>query len=763
MAEGGKTVVNQQEQDIGHAVESDGGARQEGACSGSGTFVLRIQIPKIGQRQKEKITITISPGAPGLQLFKEISRLAGIEVKNMRLIFKGKELKMDQTLKEQNVKANVLIMLSLVNTYEREETHSLSRIRRGAELLAKQDEDFEKPYLKIVNHKGEIIEIPKEQHVMILTALILHEKGRSDMKKAKYKEALEFLKLAELEFRKCDQVQLNSIDNYGVLNLDACWCYLKLRDIEQLKDAKERLENAQRYFTNCFGENEERLQQLEDDSGRHKILFLRLYVLRGVYFYHRHMMKDALSDLTEAETQLDALRLDDFDVVCLANEGFTTREARFGLRATGGDIEKAKLYINKKRERAQQQRREADERREQLRSRAQAAGGQLQQRARQQRSEADERREQLSRTNNTAQAVTDVNRVAEQGNQVSSLNTNPSRPVDTLTPPGTLTSPAPTSPPPGAPDNSENNVNLEDILSFLHLDDDDYIDVTLEDEEALIQEYLAKLKNNDKVLDEDTPPAPKKPKAAVVINDTPKDTESSSEDGKEELPADTPPCDPDKDSTSVSPSPNPPSAEIQIDPTPGPDNQSKTIENPPLTNEPEPTDNPDQTENDAKQNEEEVEAEVKMVPEELPADTPPCDPHKDSTSVSPSPNPPSAEIQIDPTPGPDNQSKTIENPPLTNEPEPTDNPDQTENDAKQNEEEVEAEVKMVYEDLSTDTSLCNPDQTNNGQNSNEVPKQAKVDHKMAEAEDILSCGCGCVAILFLCFSLFIYRMWSTTR
>ncbi|GCB81109.1 hypothetical protein scyTo_0022459, partial [Scyliorhinus torazame] len=95
-------------------------------------------------------------------------------------------------------------------------------------------------------------------------------------------------------------------------------------------------------------------------------------------------------------------------------------------------------------------------------------------------------------------------------------------------------------------------------------------------------------------------------------------------------------------------------------------------------------------------------------------------------------------IQIDPTPGPDNQSKTIENPPLTNEPEPTDNPDQTENDAKQNEEEVEAEVKMVYEDLSTDTSLCNPDQTNNGQNSNEVPKQAKVDHKMAEAEDILS-------------------------
>ncbi|GCB79257.1 hypothetical protein scyTo_0018730, partial [Scyliorhinus torazame] len=433
-----------------------------------------------------------------------ISRLAGIKVKNMRLIFKGKELKMDQTLKEQNVKANVLIMLSLVNTYEREETHSLSRIRRGAELLAKQDEDFEKPYLKIVNHKGEIIEIPKEQHVMILTALILHEKGRSDMKKAKYKEALEFLKLAELEFRKCDQVQLNSIDNYGVLNLDACWCYLKLRDIEQLKDAKERLENAQRYFTNCFGENEERLQQLEDDSGRHKILFLRLYVLRGVYFYHRHMMKDALSDLTEAETQLDALRLDDFDVVCLANEGFTTREARFGLRATGGDIEKAKLYINKKRERA-----------------------------RQQRSEADERREQLSRTNNTAQAVTDVNRVAEQGNQVSSLNTNPSRPVDTLTPPGTLTSPAPTSPPPGAPDNSENNVNLEDILSFLHLDDDDYIDVTLEDEEALIQEYLAKLKNNDKVLDEDTPPAPKKPKAAVVINDTPKDTESSSEDGKE--------------------------------------------------------------------------------------------------------------------------------------------------------------------------------------------------------------------------------------
>ncbi|XP_038654377.1 NEDD8 ultimate buster 1-like isoform X2 [Scyliorhinus canicula] len=674
MAEGGQTVVNQQEQDIGHAVESDMGMRQEGACSGSGNLVLRIQITKIRQdnseRRTEKIKITISPDAPGHQLFKEISnRLADIEVKNMRLIFKGKKLKMDQTLKEQNVKNNVLIMLNLVNPDEREETQHLSSIRRGAELLAKQDEDFEKPYLKIVDHKGEIIEIPEEQRVVILTALILHEKGRSMMKEAMYKEALEFLNLAELEFRECDEVQLNSIDNYGVLNLDICWCYLGLRDIERLQEAEKRLENAQRYFTNCFGENEERLQQLEDDSGRHKILFLRLYVLWGVYFYHRHMMKDALRDLTEAETRLDALRLDDFDVVRLANEGFTTREARISLRATVGDIEKAKLYIEKKRERAQQQRREADERRDRLRSRAQAAGGQLQQRAQQQRREADERREQLSRTDNTAQVVSDVDRVAEQGIQVSSPNTSPSRPVDMLTPLRTLTSPAPTSPPPGPPDNSENNKILEDILSFLPLDGDDYIDVTLEEEEALIQEYLAKLKNNDKVLDEDTPPAPKKPKVVVVINDTPKDTESSSENDKEKLPADTPPCDRDKDPTPVSPSPNPP-------PAGGFDFPLSFIID-----------------------------------------------------------------QIDPTPDRDNQSEIIENPQLINEPELTDNP----------------------EDLSADTLLCDPDQTNNDQNSNEVPKQAKVDSKIAEAEDNLCCGCGCQAILFLCVGLFIYRMWSITH
>ncbi|XP_078393013.1 NEDD8 ultimate buster 1-like [Cetorhinus maximus] len=477
MAEGRQTVAYQQEEDIGPGM----GVSQEGACSSSGNLIIWLLLPKLYQRGKRKIKITTSPNATGLQLCKEISKqLPNIEVETMSLTHSGKTLDMAKTLTEQCVKDNTTVMLRLISEAERQQSSITSRIRKGAELLAKQDEDFQKPYLKIVNHKGEIIEVPEDKQEIILTALILHEAGRSNMKKENYEDALQFLNFAESEFRKCDDVQLNSIDNYGVLILDIMWCNFKLQKIECLSEAKRGLEDAQRYFNNCFGVNLERLEQLEDNSGRDKILHLRLYILFGVQFYHSQMEKDALRDLTKALKLLDELRLNDFDVVCLANEGFTVREARFGLRGTGGDFEKAKLHIEKRRERAQQQRREAEGRREQLTS-----GAEL----------------------NNALPET-----SGQANQVSPPNANPLSSADTVTQSSPSVTSSPTFPTTDAESSSNDDEILKEILSLLPEDDDDYIDTTLEDEEAIICEYLAKLNKNAKKPEEEAPPAPREEK-----------------------------------------------------------------------------------------------------------------------------------------------------------------------------------------------------------------------------------------------------------
>ncbi|XP_060681609.1 NEDD8 ultimate buster 1-like isoform X1 [Hemiscyllium ocellatum] len=485
-----RQIVNQQEQDIGHATDSGGGVSQEAESNSSGNLLIRIALPKLDQEKERKIQITISPNATGLQFCNEISKeLPNIDVEKMELIYKGKFLDKSKSLAQQKLKNKGMVMLKLTNKFEQVKTINVSRIRKGAEALAKRGEDFEHPHLKIVNHQGEIIEVPEEKRVIILTALILHEAGKSDMKKGAYEQAFEYLTLAELEFRQCDEMHLNSIDNYGVLCLDMIWCNFQLKKAEYLKDARIKLEEAQECFNKCFGENQERLRELQDDSGRHHIQSLRLHVLWGVWFYHNQMEKDAEQNLNKAGILLERLRLDDSDLADLVNQGFTIREARLALRATEGNIEDAKMRIRKRRERAQQQKREMDERRQQL-------------------------SRQATKSNTD---VPEENRRPDQGNQNSLSNTK----VLTADENSSSASPAPSSPSIGAQGSFEDEDLLQEILALLPEDNDDYINVTLEDEEAVISSYKALLTNKGSELCEEAPSTPKKGKTEPEVTAPP--------------------------------------------------------------------------------------------------------------------------------------------------------------------------------------------------------------------------------------------------
>lgn len=121
-------------------------------------------------------------------------------------------------------------------------------------------------------------------------AMGFHEKGRALMKKRKYSSALCYLLRADEEFKydthitiiiiiiclslsvshhlcvccsKCDSAILNTVDNFAVLQLDIVWCYQALDKLLCLDDAKQRLQNAERCFQRCYGDQQSRLQQIK--------------------------------------------------------------------------------------------------------------------------------------------------------------------------------------------------------------------------------------------------------------------------------------------------------------------------------------------------------------------------------------------------------------------------------------------------------------------------------------------------------------------
>ncbi|XP_032899783.1 NEDD8 ultimate buster 1-like isoform X2 [Amblyraja radiata] len=428
-------------------------------------LLLSIQLPQQPQGKEKKIKIKISGDATGSHLCDEImNRLQNTKRENVQLIFKGKNLNLNKTLSEQNVKNKGVIRFTQINQGERRQMDLTSRIMKGAEILAKRGEHFEEKYLNTTNHRVENIDLAEGEKVVFLTALILHEVARWNMKRKDYRQALMFLEYAENYFRQCSQELFNSVDNYGALNLDITWCYLQLQDIQRLVEARERLENAEKYFNQCFGKNQQRLKELEDRSGRHRILFLRLQVLWGVWFFLNQKLDQSREGFCKAEELLDQLLVDDLSVTELVHQGCTTREARLGLRASDGNIEEAKSYIEEKR---------------------------------QQKAAAQRRRETLHRPigeGHSDDTCSERNGTSDQINQVAQINSNSSPAAGSqLQPPNGETS-SPSSTPAtsastGAQSNREDDEILREILTYLPNDIDDYIDMSLEEEEVIVRQY----------------------------------------------------------------------------------------------------------------------------------------------------------------------------------------------------------------------------------------------------------------------------------
>uniref|UniRef100_A0A8C4QTL3 Negative regulator of ubiquitin-like proteins 1 n=1 Tax=Eptatretus burgeri TaxID=7764 RepID=A0A8C4QTL3_EPTBU len=350
-----------------------------------GIATLRCRIAeKTGESKTESFETRLD--VSGLELKTRISEISGIPMENLRVIAAGHIIVDSEKACQQGVKQNcqlLAIRMQIPGGAERNQEYKqqqLARTRRGAELLANLDEaDAEDgPFLQIADHRGNPIKIPAQEKKALMTAMTLHEKGRSLLKHGDHSGALVLLLEADQDFRTCGSELISVVDNYAVLCLDVVWCYVALRCLDALPDARERLTLATQALDKCYGVNLERLFSLKGSSGREQALYLRLHLLQGIIAFHQGTISEAREQLNKAGTLMNLLTVDEEKLSELVALGFSEQESRLGLRACGGNMEQAGAHIMHRREEKQaQQQREHAERRQARRVRkyGRTAGG----------------------------------------------------------------------------------------------------------------------------------------------------------------------------------------------------------------------------------------------------------------------------------------------------------------------------------------------------------------------------------------------------
>uniref|UniRef100_A0A3Q2UVD2 Negative regulator of ubiquitin like proteins 1 n=1 Tax=Haplochromis burtoni TaxID=8153 RepID=A0A3Q2UVD2_HAPBU len=218
----------------------------------------------------------------------------------------------ERRLDEQGVKNHSKVMVLRVSDGElkqqlteeeeerRSQEESVQRTQKGFQILSERDgsEDPDTtPFLEIADQKGNPLKIPPTEKKALILAMGFHEKGRALMKRKQHDNALCHLLQADQQFRE-------------------------------------------------------------------EVLFLRLYLLQSLLSYIEGSDSEARLQLSRVESLYARLRPDSEKMAQLMALGFSEREARLGLRASRGDLQEAAIHISTRRqEREELKQRERQKRR----------------------------------------------------------------------------------------------------------------------------------------------------------------------------------------------------------------------------------------------------------------------------------------------------------------------------------------------------------------------------------------------------------------
>ncbi|CAG5057851.1 unnamed protein product [Parnassius apollo] len=319
------------------------------------TGVATFRVKVITLKEKPKIIkIQKMLNVLGIDLINAVATELGMQGSRLKLISNGQIVKRNLNLQEQNLKnGNQLMALVLDTTPEEVKREDkmyveMRTTRDDAALLSEyvhdvNDDDDE--YIKLEDQSGRTVDLPPEERKALLVGMALHERGRAAIKQKDYSLALILLLEADTHFNECRSSLLQTVDNWGILQLDIAWCYAGLRSVGAASDAAHRLAAAERALSDSYGRDQHRLLAVKGTTANERVLLMRLYLLQGIVAFHQNKRTEAKLLLEKAEEELNALRVDEVAVGRLMELGWSRAQARLGLRGAAGDLDLAHAQL----------------------------------------------------------------------------------------------------------------------------------------------------------------------------------------------------------------------------------------------------------------------------------------------------------------------------------------------------------------------------------------------------------------------------------
>ncbi|XP_049292034.1 NEDD8 ultimate buster 1-like [Anopheles funestus] len=318
-----------------------------------GIATVKIRAPtQTGSNQEFDLKVKITE--LGSHLCELIGHRLSLDPRKLKLVCSGQIVSSMRSLQEQKV-ANGSTIMALVMLHSEEEAKRecstydrVHKIRTDAEMLINENDSSN--FLSIEDQSGNAIFLPKEEKKSLLMGLALYEKGKTAMVAENFEEALLLLLEADHDFRLCNSKLLDVVDNYALLNLDIVWCYLCLKNLNQLPDAEQRLKVCELKFQQSYGKNMQRVTAIRGEQSNEKIPLVRLHLLKAILYYYQNKRDDARTMFRVVEAELLKLRIDDDCLSRLMECGYSMKECRIALRACTNDVEASIEFIHNRRQ-----------------------------------------------------------------------------------------------------------------------------------------------------------------------------------------------------------------------------------------------------------------------------------------------------------------------------------------------------------------------------------------------------------------------------